>query len=206
MTTDVHDQGEYVLPARVCPHCATVSHTDGPYCPQCGQSLITDERRLSRTAKGAIAGVILLAVLAAAGSAIAIKVHQDNLHAAQRRAAAARVAAARAAAAQAAAAQQAQQQAEVTMRQGLETQLEQAITKDAQSDVDQGLLTSGPILSTNCTPISGGSSQDLSQSAGTYSCIAIYSNNPDGTSSGYDYSGTINFNSGSETWRLGSTP
>ncbi len=61
----------------------------------------------------------------------------------------------------------------------------------------------GPAQSTTCTPVSGGSSQNLSQSTGTYSCIAVYQTNADGTQSGYNYTGTINFDTGSETWQLG---
>jgi hypothetical protein len=157
----------------------------------------------------AIAGLLVLLVLGGAGTAIAIKVHHDHLVAARQHLqaeTAARAAAARAAAARAAArARQqhaAQQAAEVTMREGLETSLEQSITKAAQTEVNEGSLT-GPILSTSCIPLSGGSSQDLSQSTGTYTCLAVNQNNPDGTNTGYDYTGTINFNNGNYTWQLG---
>jgi len=51
--------------------------------------------------------------------------------------------------------------------------------------------------------VSGGSSQNLGQSTGTYSCIAVYQTNIDGTQSGYRYTGTINFDTGDETWQLG---
>ena len=59
------------------------------------------------------------------------------------------------------------------------------------------MLINGPALSTTCTPVNGGSSTTLSQSSGTYSCIAIYQYNGDGTSTGYDYTGTINLDTGS---------
>ena len=87
-------------------------------------------------------------------------------------------------------------------RQGLESQLQTEITKDATKKVNAGLLVSGPAQSTTCTPVNGGSSQKLSESTGTYTCLAIYQTNSDGTSSGYGYSGTINFETGMFTWQL----
>ena len=168
---------------------------------------------MSTGVKVAVACVVALLVLGGAGVAVAIKVHHDNQVTAQHRraAAAARVRAAAAAQAQAAqqaqqAARQAQQAAEVTARQGVETQLQTNITNDATQKFNQGLLTNGPITTTSCTPISGGSSLNLSGSTGTYSCIAVYQTNSDGTQSGYRYSGTINFDTGSMTWQLGGTP
>ena len=106
------------------------------------------------------------------------------------------------AAEQARQAQQAAQAAEVAIRQGLETSLQDAITKDAKQSANQGLLQSAP-TSTTCTPVSGGSSQNLAESTGTYSCIAAYQTNSDGTSSGYRYTGTINFTTGMTSWHLG---
>jgi hypothetical protein len=156
-----------------------------------------------------VLGVVSLLVLGGAGAAIVIKIHHDNQVTAQRRtAAAAHAHAAAVAVAQQQAAQQARQQkqaedaAQRVVRQGEETSLQQSITKDAQQQVNSGLLT-GPILSTSCTPLSGGSSQNLASSSGTYDCIAINKINADGTSSGYRYSGTIDFSSGSATWHLG---
>jgi hypothetical protein len=155
--------------------------------------------------------VCALLVLGGAGVAVAIKAHHDNLVAAQHRralaAARARAAAAvaRAAAARAAAARRrVQRQLEVIGRQSLETQLQKSVTKDATQKWNQGLLLNGPTQSTTCTPVSGGSSQNLSQSTGTYSCIAVYRTNNDGTQSGYDYTATINFATDDYTWQLGS--
>ncbi len=68
------------------------------------------------------------------------------------------------------------------------------------------MLFNGPASSTTCTPLSGGSSQDLSQSSGSYSCTAVYQTNGDGTTTGYAYTGNINFDTGMMTWHLGNTP
>ena len=195
------------LPARLCPHCAALSHTDGAFCPYCGKCFSgqggSGSSRMSTRVKVFAACVVALLVLGGAGGALGIKLHHDSQVAAQHRQAAAAAQARQQQQQQAQQAQQAQQQAEITQRQGLETQLQDAITKDATNKSNQGLLTSGPAQSTSCTPVSGGSSQNLSEATGTYSCIAIYQTNSDGTQSGYRYSGTINFDTGSMTWQLG---
>lgn len=194
-------------PTRVCPHCAALSQSAGDFCPECGHSFAEGRRvsGISRRAKSAMLGVVSLLVLGGAGAAIAIKIHHDNQVSARQRSAAAahaRAAAAALAQQQAQQQQQADQAAQTTLRQGEETLLRQSITKDAQQQVNSGLLT-GPILSTSCTPLSGGSSQNLASSSGTYECIAVNKIHADGTSSGYRFSGTIDFSTGSTTWHLG---
>jgi hypothetical protein len=206
------DEIDFEPPSRLCPHCATISHTAGPFCPQCGGQFSGSRRgRVSTRVKFAAAGVAALLVLGGAGVAVAIKHHHDSEVAAQHRraVAAARARAEAQARAQAVAkarvaARQAKLAAEKTDRQALESQLETAITSDATRKANQGLLTSGPAHTTNCTPVSGGSSESLNQASGTYSCIAEYQTNSDGTSSGYNYTGTIDFANGSMTWQLGS--
>jgi type II secretory pathway pseudopilin PulG len=190
--------------ARVCPRCAAVAQVAGDYCPHCGQPYMAAVANsgISRRVKVALVGLLALLVLGGAGAAIAIKLHHDSQVAAQHRRAVAAAQARQAAAAQAQQQQQAQQAAETTQRQTMETSLQNAITKDAQQSVDNGVLT-GPILSTSCTPLSGGSSESLSSASGTYTCLAVNKLNPDGTSSGYHYSGTIDFTTGTSTWRLG---
>ncbi len=151
------------VPTRVCPHCATLSHTSGDFCPHCGGRFSGGARargsRLSKRVKVVGASVLLLLVLGGAGVAVAIKLHDDSVAAAQQH----RSAAAAAAAAQARKQQQLQrqqqqqqqqqaQQAEVTVRQTAENELQQAITKDAANKANQGLLTNGTATSTTCTP------------------------------------------------------
>jgi type II secretory pathway pseudopilin PulG len=204
------DDRQVDTPTRVCPHCSSVTETSGEFCPHCGGRFSGGRAGTSRRVKVMIGLICALLVLGGAGVAVAIKVHHDDQVAAQHRralaAARARAAAAaaRAAAARAAAARKrAARQLEIFDRQSLETQLQNSITKDATQKWNQGLLLSGPAQSTTCTPVSGGSSQNLSQSTGTYSCIAVYRTNSDGTQSGYDYAGTINFTTGDYTWQLG---
>jgi len=125
-------------PTRSCPHCSSLSQTTGDFCPHCGGRFGVGRGGMSGRVKVMIGLVCALLVLGGAGVAVAIKIHHDNQVASQHRqalaAARARAAAAaaRIAAAQAAAAsRQAQHQAEVTERQAMETQLQDAITKDA---------------------------------------------------------------------------
>jgi hypothetical protein len=158
-----------------------------------------------------IASLVVVLLLGAAGAAVAIKVHHDNQVAARHRSeAAARAreeAGKRASEEQARASREAearQHDAEVHERERLETGLESAITKAAEKDVEETPGLEGPIKSTTCTPLSGGSSQDLSQSTGTYTCLAVNKTNADGTESGYHFTGTINFKTGSYTWQFGS--
>jgi hypothetical protein len=115
-------------PTRVCPHCAALSQSAGDFCPECGHSFAEGRRvsGISRRAKFAMLGVVLLLVLGGAGAAIAIKVHHDNQVSARQRSAAAAHARAAAAALtqqQAQQQQQADQAAQTTLRQGEETLL-----------------------------------------------------------------------------------
>lgn len=201
-------------PTRLCPHCATLSRTSGDFCPHCGLRFTGKVRDgISRGVKIAVAALFVLVVLGGAGVAVAIKVHHDNQVAAQHRQAVAALKARQQAEQQRRQQlqqqqrqQQAQRAAEVSSRQALEGQLQTNITKDATQKASQGFLTSGPAQSTTCTRASGGSSQNLSEASGTYSCIAVYQTNSDGTQSGYRYSGTINFDTGMLTWQPGGTP
>jgi hypothetical protein len=165
---------------------------------------------MSRRTKLVIVALLVLLVLGGAGAAVAIKIHHDDQVAARHRAEAA--ARARAVAAKRASEEQArksregqehQREAETHERETLETGLERAITNDARQRTEEGGLLEGPIKTTTCTPTSGGSSQDLSQSAGTYSCLAANETKADGSEAGYGFTGTINFKTGSYTWRLG---
>ncbi|MCU1479198.1 MAG: hypothetical protein JWQ64_3891 [Subtercola sp.] len=80
--------------------------------------------------------------------------------------------------------------------------MEVSITADAKKRVDAGTLD-GPISSTSCTPLGGGSTDDLTAITTTFTCIAINKTDPDGTQSGYQFSSTMNWNTGSYTWHLG---
>ncbi|MCD9198316.1 hypothetical protein [Aeromicrobium wangtongii] len=142
----------------------------------------------------------MLVLLGAAGSALAVKQHRDDL-AADRAAAAAERQENRAANA-AADAQEEANETERASRRDLIEALQEQITKDAKKKVADDLLD-GPILYSSCTATGGGSTDDLTALTGTFECIAVNKENDDGTASGYRYAGTAEWDSGSITWKLG---
>jgi len=202
--------GSDSAPTKVCRHCSVQSETTGEYCPHCGRPYTKGARSKSMQ----WVAVSVLAALVVAGAttgALVLKGRHDHaVHlqavAAQRKAAAeaaAKAQAARqAAAAKRAAAKRAADQRERQQRHQAVRYMEKTITKDAQKDVDSGLLD-GPILRTTCDPLGGGSTDDLTALTTTFSCLAVNKKNNDGTVSGYAYSATMNWTKGSFSWHLG---
>jgi len=80
--------------------------------------------------------------------------------------------------------------------------LESTIQADAEERVTEGTLD-GPILRTSCTPVGGGSADDLTALTGAFDCIAVIEEKADGSASGYRFSATIQWDTGSLQWRLG---
>ena len=193
-------------PMRVCRKCSTQSQTAGEFCPHCGARF--GRRTIGMRGK-LLVGALVVALLAAGGAtAVVLKINHDNAVKAEKhhKLAAARKAAQAAQQTQQAqhAAQQAEQQIKVDERKGLVDALQNSVTKDAQKDIDNGILNGPSITKTECTPVGGGNLQDtLADHTGDWSCLAVNQTSPDGTESGYSFSGTINYDSGSYTWRLG---
>jgi len=193
------------VPTRVCHKCSVQSQAAGEFCPHCGTPFM---RRGRRFGKKSLAAVVAVLVICAAATGIVLTVRHN--HAAHAKAVAAAAAqrkaiAAQQAAAAAAAAKEAADKQERQRRAGLVASLESSITKDMRKRVrDYPDLYDGPILSTSCTPLGGGSTDDLTALTGDFECVAINKKNNDGTESGYRFSGTINYNDESWTWHLGS--
>jgi hypothetical protein len=195
-------------PTRVCPHCSTQSQTSGEFCPHCGKSLVRRRRRLSKRSKVITAVLALVLVAGGASTAVAMKVQHDNglkaQHqrqeriARQKREERQRQERARIAEQQR---QDALDEAERESRRDLEKSLRQAVTKDARKLVSNGLLD-GPILKAVCDPVGGGR-DDLEAHTGRYDCMAVHTEAGDGTMRGYTYSGTINYDEFSYSWKLG---
>jgi hypothetical protein len=201
-----NDPGEHDgVPTRVCPHCATISQTDGDFCPQCGKAFAKRPRLSKRARVAIIAGVAVLLV-GGAGIGIALKVHNDEQVEGQHKAAlAAANARQRAEKERAAASERAKTEGkehEETERKSAESELEKAVEKDAKKLVSEGTLQE-PILGASCSPVSGGSSTELNSTTGIYSCLAVTKREAGGESSGYAFTGNINFATGSFTYHLG---
>lgn len=192
-------------PTRVCPSCSTIVQTAGNYCPQCGHSY-TKEPRLSKRFRIVLVAGLLIVLLGGAGAAIAIKNHQDEESKKKHEAAlvAARVKRERAEEAQRESEDEQKQkrEAEERERRAEEKELEKAVETDAKKLVTEETL-SEPILGASCSPASGGSSSELNSSTGSYNCIAITKHESGSETSGYRFSGTIDFAKGSFTYHLG---
>lgn len=194
---------------RVCRKCSTQSQIVGEFCPNCGARFT--RRGIGRRRKIFI-GLIAVVLLAAGGAAgIVLKINHDNQVRAEKHREALRaqkVALAAEVAQQAQqaqqAAQQAQQQVQIDERKAIVNALQNSVTQDAQKDVNNGILNGPSITKTVCTPVGGGNLQDtLADHTGNWSCLAINQTASDGTASGYGFSATINYDTGSYTWHLG---
>lgn len=200
------------VPTKVCSSCSVQSQTGGAFCPNCGKAFDRSRPFTKRNLRlvAIIVGVVVL--LGGSTLAIAQTVAHKNEVAAQQEAAqilkaaekakAAKAAKEAAAEAAAASAKEAADEIVRTMRAASVIEIEASITKDAQSRVKEGTLD-GPITKSSCTPLGGGSSDILTALTTTFSCIAINKENADGSSSGYRFSATMDWNAGSYSWHLG---
>ena len=196
------------VPVKVCPRCSVQSQTAGNFCPHCSASYNGPGR--SKISKRVVIGMVAALVVIGSATGFALKINHDNqvtgqqvaAAQAQKRATDAAKAQADAEAAAAATKQAADDQTR-TERKGTVTALEASILKDAKGRVKTEFLT-GPIFSASCTPLGGGSVDDLTALTGTLECIAVNKRHADGSSEGYRFAATINWNEGSYTWHLGS--
>lgn len=194
---------------KVCRKCSVQNLTLGDYCPNCGVPYIA-RRRLANVNRRVVLIVTAVLIAVIAGFAIALNVQHTNQVQAEQAAAASaaevenkRQAEATRASEAAAAAKQAADATKRAQRKLIVTSLEDSVKKDAESRVTKGVLE-GPITRASCTPLGGGSSDDLTAITGTFQCIAVNKTEADGSSSGYRFSATVNWNDASYSWHLGS--
>lgn len=202
------------VPTKVCGKCSVQSQTAGEFCPHCGHSYT--RRGPSKRTKLIVGVLVAVLVIAAGGTALALKMRHDSAveadqaaHAAAERRAEA-VADAEAAAETAAEeqrqarveAKQAAERLEKATRHSIVRQMQASVTKDAKERVQDGVLE-GPIFYTTCDPLGGGSTDDLTALTTTFECLAINKKNDDGTVEGWVFSATANWNEGSWSWHLG---
>jgi hypothetical protein len=162
-------------------------------------------RRVARWLVIAGTAVLLLGLI---GGVIAWKVAHD----AQVAAAAAETAKEKAAAqeqekqrreeAAAAAAQERQDAADREARRESVTEIEASVKKMAEGHAVDDIID-GPIIDVTCSPVGGGSTDDLTEQTTVFECFAANEDNGDGTMSGYKYNATMNWSSGSYTYSLG---
>lgn len=199
-----NDQGARASWSKICPKCSVQSDTAGNFCPNCGAPYERG-RKLPKVSKKT--AIIILAIIVVCGSAAGVTLgvqHSQEVAAEEEAAQAARAAAAAAAKEKASQleAKEAEENAQRAIRTLIVTGLEEAVQKDAVERVDEGRLD-GPIERTECTPLGGGSVDDLTAITGTFECIAVNEKREDGSESGYVFSATVNWDAASYSWHLG---
>jgi membrane protein involved in colicin uptake len=155
----------------------------------------------------AIAGAVAV-LLGLVGGGVAWKIADD----ARVAAAEAETAAAKAAADQreeqereeaaAAAAQERRDEADRAARRASVSNIEASVKTMAEKHAADGIID-GPIIEVSCSPVGGGSTDDLTEQTTVFECFAAYKDNGDGTMSGWTYNATMNWSSGSYTYGLG---
>jgi membrane protein involved in colicin uptake len=155
----------------------------------------------------AIAGAVAV-LLGLVGGGIAWKVADDARVAAAEAEAAAEKAAAEEREDQereetaAAAAQERRDDADREARRASVSEIEASVKTMAEGHAADG-ITDGPIIDVSCSPVGGGSTDDLTEQTTVFECFAANKDNGDGTMSGYKYNATMNWSSGSFTYSLG---
>jgi Protein of unknown function (DUF2510) len=163
------------------------------------------KRRVGKwlTIAGAVA--VLLGLI---GGGIAWKVADDARAAAAEAAAAEEKAAAEEREKQeredaaAAAAQERRDDADRSARRASVTEIETSVKTMAEGHAADDIID-GPIIDVSCSPVGGGSTDDLTEQTTVFECFAANEDNGDGTMSGYKYNATMNWSSGSFTYGLG---
>lgn len=188
---------------KVCSKCSVQATVSGNYCPNCGSAY--GSRKRFKPSKKVVLLAAAVIVLGAVGTGTVLGVQNAQAVAAEEEADRKAKAAAAAAAKEEARLQEeaeAQDAAERAIRGVIVTGLEEAVQKDAEKRVGEGRLD-GPIQRTECTPLGGGSMDDLTAITGTFECIAVNEKRDDGSESGYVFSATVNWDSASYSWHLG---
>lgn len=188
--------------ARICPKCSVQSSTPGNYCPNCGASYKRKRSRLSKKAWAIIVAIVL--VLGAATAVTRAVQHSQEVAAQEESDRKASEAEKKAVKEQKRLQEEAaaEADAERVVRAMIVDGLEESVQKDATERVDEGRLD-GPIQRTECTPLGGGSVDDLTAITGTFECIAVNEKQEDGSESGYVFSATVNWDEASYSWHLG---
>ncbi|MFD4421392.1 DUF2510 domain-containing protein [Agromyces sp. NPDC058484] len=82
------------------------------------------------------------------------------------------------------------------------TEIEASIKTMAEGHASDELIE-GPVLDVSCSPVNGGSLDDLTDQTTVFDCFVANVDNGDGTMSGYGYNATMNWTTGSYTYSLG---
>ncbi|WP_210505884.1 DUF2510 domain-containing protein [Naasia sp. SYSU D00057] len=164
--------------------------------------------RISRRRWVVIAGTALIALLLATGGMV-WKTTSDAAAAEEAREVAAAAAAAAEAQQKAEAEararddQERKDEAERASRRDAVPGIEASVKKMAEEHVAEGMID-GAIIDVTCSPVGGGSTDDLTEQTTVFDCFVANEDNGDGTMSGFSYNATMNWSTGSYTYGFGS--
>ncbi|SNS94754.1 DUF2510 domain-containing protein [Rhodococcoides kyotonense] len=164
----------------------------------------TATRRRRPSKKVVWIAAVLLAVLGIAGITSKL-VHDSNVRAEQQAAETAANDAAQREAdriAAAAAKQEQEDQAERLTRTLSVSGIEGSVKTMAEEHVTKGIVD-GPVISVTCSPVSGGSTDDLTETTTVFQCFAATEDIGDGRMRGYNYHATMNWSTGNYTYGFG---
>lgn len=199
-------ESESASPTKVCRFCSVQSVTAGAFCPNCGKPFGEKKSALSTRAKILTAVVVAVVILGGASAGlVAVSAQSAAVEAAAKedaRLEAEAVAKQEKKEADAASAAKAADDLERSLRTVSVTEMEKSITDWATEKTTSGVLK-GPIIRTSCTPLGGGSTDDLTAITTIFSCIAVNVENADGSATGYRVSATFNWDTNQYTWHLG---
>jgi hypothetical protein len=179
------------VPLRRCPRCSAESRTADEVCPHCGARFV-GRRRIRAARPTRVIALVLVGLLVAAGAVAAfLAIQRANQRAAaekrQTQVRAQRQAAAR--------------REKIARRRQLVRKLELSVAKKAATDVASGVMA-GPVRRTVCTPLGATNPNDPTQHTGSFECIAVTKDNPNGSYEGYRFSAIVSYDAGSYTSRL----
>jgi hypothetical protein len=161
----------------------------------------------SRRRSMIVAAVVIAVLVIGGGSALVWKSVSDQQAAIAAEQAADEAAAAESAekarrAASLAAAAEADAEAERKIRAEAVPGIEDSIRVMAEGHIADDLID-GPVLSVDCSPVDGGSTDDLTDQTTVFACFVANFDNGDGTQNGYNYNATMNWTTGGYTYGMG---
>lgn len=163
-------------------------------------------RKVSKRGLVIAAAVVAAVLVIGGGGALAWKVANDQQVAAAEHEAAEKAAAEEAAKKEAeeraAAVAAAAEKTERDTRTAAIPGIEESIRVMAEGHIADELID-GPVLSVDCSPVNGGSTDDLTEQTTVFECFVANVDNGDGTMTGYTYNATMNWSTGSYTYGIG---
>ncbi|MFD6881469.1 DUF2510 domain-containing protein [Rhodococcus sp. NPDC060084] len=158
-------------------------------------------KNLIRHPIGVMLAVLLVTVI---GVSVAVRLSRDADNRAD--VAAAQLSASESSAARAAAAEKADRErredSERAMRRLSITHVENSIREMATGHANSSIID-GPVLSVSCSPVAGGSVDDLLAQTTVLECFAATEENPNGSKRGYKYHATMNWETETFTYGFG---